>query len=151
MFLVGVDTVAVVSAPFFGEVFEDFSDEGGVGLAVAEVIIDGGEVTVGGGRWLVEREIEGEGEFASDGGDAAGNVCAVDRTRVPSVGGGLGNGNEQSGRRCRAVRGGNSERFVVMFGDGVEGKLEAAADVFEGAAEFTVGVDNHEEAKTDFE
>lgn len=163
MLSVSVGAIAVVRAAFLGEVFEDFGGKGGVGLALAEVVVNSGQVAVDRRRYLMEREVEGKGKFAPDGGDAAGYVGFVDSAGVPRVSGGLGDGGEKPSGWGGAVGGCDGECFVknfketfhgesfmVVIGNGVEGKLELFANVLEGAAKFAVGVDDNKGAEADF-
>jgi len=93
---IGTGTVVFVMVQ--SEDFEDFGGESGVGLAEAKVVMNGRKFTEDGDGRCIERKVERKGKSATDGGDAAWYVGAIDGAGVPSVGGGVGGASENGGR-----------------------------------------------------
>lgn len=132
-----------------------------MGLGEAEESVDGWDGSVDGGGYRGKADIERELELASNGGDAANNIRAVDGAAIPSIRGAVGGLHENfvgatvvSGDGCNFVEEAkeafDTDGFVVAAGSGMEGQLEDFAKAVEMGLEDTVGVDDDEAAETDF-
>jgi hypothetical protein len=158
-----VGAFAVVGAAFVGEDSKDFGRESGVRLGKAEKIMDSRDRPVNKGWGLGgESEIEWKLEFATDGGDAADDVSAVDRAGVPGIGGAVdgfdkdvvgaaivaGNGDAAVENTKEAL---NAHGFVVAASSRMEFQFEQRTHGFEEAAKSTAGVDDNNTSETNFE
>jgi len=157
---VGAGTV--VFATVQSENLEDFGGESGVGLPEAEVVMNGRKFTKYGDGRCGERKVERKGKSATDGGDTAWDVGAIDGAGVPSVGSGVGGASENGGRFDATVGRLNGDGFVedaeeafdreglvIAGSDGVKTDFENRTHVLEEAFEFAIVVDNDEAAEAD--
>ena len=113
------------------------------------------------GRKL-QRYVNGEKERATDGGDAADNVGAVDGSAVPCITGSVG--SRDPNKRVVAIVSGNgdgfveepevtfdTDGFVIAFRGGVESNLQDIAHGFEDGEKVASRVDDDHAAHTELE
>ena len=132
-------------------------------LGKTEEVMDGRDRAIDedwgvGGKSKVEWELE----FATDGGDAANDVGAVDRTGIPGVSGAMDCfhkdlvgtsiiASDSDTTVENAEEALNTHSFVVAASSRMEFQFEQFAHGFEKAAKSTTGVDNNHTGETDRE
>jgi hypothetical protein len=150
----------VDSSALFSQQTKDLFSELGSRTSKTEKGMDVGSLLQSGSRSGRKTEIERESKRTTDSWDAANDIGAINRTAVPSIGGGVSSFNEDcvgstivggdgNGFVQEPVKVFDANSLVVATSGDMNINMEDEANGLEEALESTAVIDDDQSAETD--